>query len=131
MNIVKNINQYNENNIFFCEPIKNNIMNDGNFIRILYSTHNILLNGIYLLISLNNDLEPILLHTKKCFVEKTFQLVQWQFKMTICGKMIWRIFHHGSSPLLRWKSQLFHEPCPQKIFWISAVFRIRSSTDPY
>ena len=54
MNIVKNMNQYNENNIFFCEPIKNNIMNDGNFIRILYSTHNILLNGIYLLISLND-----------------------------------------------------------------------------
>ena len=53
MNIVKNINQYNENNIFFCEPIKNNIMNDGNFIRILYSTHNILLNGIYLLIKIN------------------------------------------------------------------------------
>jgi len=54
MNLVKNINQYNENNIFFCEPIKNNIMNDGNFIRILYSTHNILLNGIYLLIKLTD-----------------------------------------------------------------------------
>lgn len=54
MNIVKRIEQYNENNIFFCEPIKNNIMNDGNFIRILYSTHNILLNGIYLFISLND-----------------------------------------------------------------------------
>ena len=54
MNLVKNINQYDENNIFFCEPIKNNIMNDGTFIRILYSTHNILLNGIYLLISLND-----------------------------------------------------------------------------
>ena len=47
MNLVKNMNQYDENNIFFCEPIKNNIMNDGTFIRILYSTHNILLNGIY------------------------------------------------------------------------------------
>ena len=54
MNIVKNMNQYDENNIFFCEPIKNNIMNEGNFIRILYSTHNILLNGIYLLIKLND-----------------------------------------------------------------------------
>ncbi len=54
MNLVKNINQYDENNIFFCEPIKNNIMNDGTFIRILYSTHNILLNGIYLLIALND-----------------------------------------------------------------------------
>ena len=28
MNIVKRIEQYNENNIFFCEPIKNTIMNE-------------------------------------------------------------------------------------------------------
>ena len=54
MNIVKTIKQYNEDNIYFCDPIKNNIMNDGKFIRILYSTNNILLNGIYLLISLND-----------------------------------------------------------------------------
>jgi len=54
MNIIKRIEQYNKNNIFFCEPIKNNIMNEGNFIRIIYSTHNIVLNGIYLLITLND-----------------------------------------------------------------------------
>lgn len=52
MNLVKNINQYNDNNLFFCEPIKNNIMNDGIFIRILYSNENIVLNGIYLLINI-------------------------------------------------------------------------------
>ena len=54
MNIVKRIDQYDNNNIFFCEPIKNNVMNDGNFIRIIYSTNNIVLNGIYLLIILND-----------------------------------------------------------------------------
>jgi hypothetical protein len=54
MNIVKRIDQYNNNNIFFCEPIKNNVMNEGNFIRIIYSTHNIVLNGIYLLLTLND-----------------------------------------------------------------------------
>jgi len=54
MNIVKKIEQYDENNIYFCEPIKNNIMNEGNFIRILYSTHNVVLNGIYLLVSLDD-----------------------------------------------------------------------------
>ena len=54
MNIVKRIDQYDENNCFFCEPIKNNVMNDGNFIRIIYSTHNITLNGIYLLLTLND-----------------------------------------------------------------------------
>jgi len=54
MNIVKRVEQYDENNIFFCEPIKNNVMNEGNFIRILYSNNNFVLNGIYLLITLND-----------------------------------------------------------------------------
>ena len=52
MNLVKLIEQYNNNNLFFCEPIKNNIMNNGNFIRILYSTPNMILNGVYLLVNL-------------------------------------------------------------------------------
>ena len=52
MNLVKQINQYDNKCLFFCEPIKNNIMNDGNFIRILYSNENIVLNGIYLLIDI-------------------------------------------------------------------------------
>lgn len=54
MNLVKNIEQYDENSIFFCEPIKNNIMNDGNFIRILYSNRNLVLNGIYINLSFND-----------------------------------------------------------------------------
>jgi len=54
MNIVKNIEQYDENSIFFCEPIKNNVMTEGNFIRIIYSTRNVSFNGVYLLITLND-----------------------------------------------------------------------------
>jgi len=54
MNLVKNLDQYNENNIIFGEPIKNNIMNDGNFIRILYSTKNFTLNGVYLFVTLKD-----------------------------------------------------------------------------
>ena len=52
MILVNTIEQYNNNNVFFCEPIKNNIMNDGNFIRILYSSENITLNGVYIAINL-------------------------------------------------------------------------------
>ena len=53
MNIVKSIDQYNEDNVYFCDPIKNNIMVEGNFIRILYSTPIFILNGVYLSISIN------------------------------------------------------------------------------
>lgn len=52
MNIVKHINQYNENNVFFSEPIKNNVVNEACFIRINYSTPQVTFNGIFLLITL-------------------------------------------------------------------------------
>ena len=53
MNIVKNIDQYNEDCVYFYEPIKNNIMNNGNFIKIIYSTSLFVLNGIYINININ------------------------------------------------------------------------------
>ena len=52
MNIVKNIDQYDINCIYFCEPIKNTIMNEGMFIRILYSTPCFILNGVNLALEL-------------------------------------------------------------------------------
>jgi hypothetical protein len=54
MNLVKTIDQYENKYIYFCEPIKNNIMTEGNFIRILYSTPSVLLNGIYLFVTIND-----------------------------------------------------------------------------
>ena len=56
MNLVKNIEQFNTDYVYFCDPIKNNIMNEGNFIRILYSTNNFVLNGIYLIVTFNDIL---------------------------------------------------------------------------
>ena len=53
MNIVKRLDQYKETSIYFCEPIKNNVMNEGNFIRILYSNPIFVLNGIYLVFAIN------------------------------------------------------------------------------
>jgi hypothetical protein len=54
MNIVKKIDQYNTDHIYFCDPIKNNIMNDGYFIRIIYSSPLFMLNGIYIAININH-----------------------------------------------------------------------------
>ena len=54
MNVSLQLHQYDENNIFFCDPIKNNIMIDGTFIRILYSSPIFTLNGIYLLLKITN-----------------------------------------------------------------------------
>lgn len=54
MNLSVNIEKYSINNIFFLDPIKNTVIDNSNFIRILYSTNLMTLNGIYLYITFNN-----------------------------------------------------------------------------
>ena len=54
MNIVKHLEQYKEDHVYFLEPIKNNIMNNGKFIRIVYSTPLFTLNGIYISFHINH-----------------------------------------------------------------------------
>jgi len=54
MYLIKQIEQFDENFVYFGEPIKNNVINDGDFIRILYSTPCVVLNGVYLQIHFNN-----------------------------------------------------------------------------
>lgn len=77
MNIVKSVEQFDNNHIFFCEPIKNNIMNDGNFIRILYSNNYMTLNGVFIFISLNN-----------ITIEKQFNKVKCIFNVASYKKLI-------------------------------------------
>ena len=54
MNLIIKINEYEDKNIFFSEPIKNTIINEGKFIRIIYSSPQFILNGIYLLVYIKN-----------------------------------------------------------------------------
>ena len=74
MNIVINIDQYNEDHVYFLEPIKNNIMNNGNFIRIIYSTAIFVLNGIYININLNNSSVEKYYNKYKC----SFDIFQYK-----------------------------------------------------
>ena len=66
MNLIQNIDQFNENCIFFCDPIKNNIIGNGRFIRILYSNSIVTFNGIYLLIKFNDSIVEKFYNKYKC-----------------------------------------------------------------
>lgn len=56
MNIISYIDNYKEDYVYFSDPIYNTIINIPNskFIRILYSTKEVILNGIYIYIPLND-----------------------------------------------------------------------------
>ena len=58
MNLVLDENNYNINNIFFYEAVKNTVMDDSKFIRIIYSDEFVILNGLYLKINISNKNTP-------------------------------------------------------------------------
>jgi hypothetical protein len=53
MNILNNISNFDKDYIYFYEPIKNNIMNNGKFIKIIYSTPEYMLNSINLIFDMH------------------------------------------------------------------------------
>jgi len=80
MNLLLKLNQYNIDNIYLCEPIKNNIISDGSFIRIIYSSDNFILNGVYLVFNLNN-----------IFINKIYNKYQCLFSTIAHTKLILQI----------------------------------------
>ena len=48
MNVILSSNQFNKSSIYYDEPIQNIIMDHSKFIKITYSTEDVMLSGIYL-----------------------------------------------------------------------------------
>ena len=56
INLIINLENVSTNNIFFYEQVKNTILDNSYFIRIIFSNKDLILNGIYILINLNNSI---------------------------------------------------------------------------
>jgi len=54
MNIIIDIEQFDNNKIFYQDPVKNTVMEESNFIRTLYSNNIFTLNSIYIKFTLIN-----------------------------------------------------------------------------
>lgn len=72
MNLSQSIDQYNPNYVYFGEAITNNIMNDGKFIRIIYSTPLCILNGIYININININYVEKYYNKFKCVFDTNY-----------------------------------------------------------
>jgi len=54
MNVVIKEEQFNLTNIYYTEPIQNIIMDNSQFVKIVYSNEDVMMNGIYLLVDLKH-----------------------------------------------------------------------------
>ena len=59
MNVVLREDQYNIANIYFSEAIQNIIMEKSSFIKLIYSNHNIMITGLFLLVGLKNTTKEL------------------------------------------------------------------------
>jgi hypothetical protein len=116
--LVKNINQYNEDYVYFCDPIKNNIMSEGYFIRIMYSTSLFILNGIYISININHTSVDKYYNKYKCSFDT------YQYKDTIDNI---RIIEEG---ILK-KSSIFGKSPQYKIYEQLKNGNIKVFSDTY
>ena len=81
MNVVIKEDQLNISNVYYTEPIQNIIMDNSQFIKIVYSTQDIVLNGIYLLVELK--------HTVK---ERYFKKIKISYDLGINNPMLYRLY---------------------------------------
>lgn len=56
MNLVLDEKKYDGNSLYFYEPVKNTVMDDSSFIRIVYSNEDLILNGIYIKIDVDKNI---------------------------------------------------------------------------
>jgi len=59
MNVVLREDQYNIANIYYSEAIQNIIMENSSFIKLIYSNHNIMTTGLFLLVALKNTTKEL------------------------------------------------------------------------
>ena len=73
MSILQSLDQYKHDNVYFCDSIKNNVMANGYFIRILYCMANCTMNGIYLKMDF-----------REVNYEKYYQKYKCHFDIDVC-----------------------------------------------
>ena len=81
MNVVIKEDQLNISNVYYTEPIQNIIMDNSQFIKIVYSTEDITLNGIYLLVELK--------HITK---ERYFKKIKISYDVNVNKSMLHKIY---------------------------------------
>ena len=56
MNLILDETNYDVNCLYFYEAVKNTVMDDSSFIRIVYSNEDFILNGIYIKIDIDRNI---------------------------------------------------------------------------
>lgn len=105
MNIAIPIRDFNINNVFFQDAIKNTIMDNSNFIRIIYSNSLFMLNGVYIKFNLNVLFTEKTFNKIKCVFDKQCNINQIQAISRIEKELLSKI-NTNKKPIYRISEQI-------------------------
>ena len=106
MNIVIDIDEFNKEYVFLQEPVKNNIIDDSKFIRLIYSNNIFALNTVYIVFKLQIiQIENYFNKHKFIFNVKQNTKTINQMK-TIEETILDKIFINNKKPVFRLYDQL-------------------------
>jgi hypothetical protein len=97
------LDEFNINYIFFGESTKNTVIQNGTFIRLLYSTENMVMNGIYLYVPLNISNY----NAYKCNIDiKDMSTVSYINKLTLIEKNLLNKYNSNKNKIYKLAEQL-------------------------
>ena len=107
MNIVQQLNQFNIDHIIYNEPIKNTVIDNSKFIRLITSDENIIINGVYLYISLKCNVYNNIKEQKQRFIfDKQTNLLCITLLNQIEEQLLYKCFTVNKNKQLRLTRQL-------------------------
>lgn len=54
MNLTASLDEIDDSYVYLCDPIRNNVLTGGHFIRFIYSPNEMIMNGLYIYFSLTD-----------------------------------------------------------------------------
>ena len=106
MNVVLELDQFNINDVYFQEPVKNTIMDNSNFIRVIYSNSIFMLNGIFIRFNLNVLAIEKSFNKYKCMFDKQYNNAEILVISTIERELLSKMNIIGKTPIYRISEQL-------------------------
>ena len=106
MNVVLGLEQFDVNNVYFQESVKNTIMDNSNFIRVIYSNNLFMLNGILLKFNLNIIYTEKSFNKFKCVFDKQRNSAEMLALSTIEKELLSKINIPNKKPISRITEQL-------------------------
>ena len=106
MYIVLELDELNINNIFYQEKVKNTVMDNSNFLRIIYSNELFILNGIFVRFNINLQTVEKSFNKYKCLFDIRFHSDIVSKISTIEKRILERQISTNKIPVYRISEQL-------------------------